>query len=111
MGSAHIGEAAAASRLPRASKNATLAPTLNEQDVRSQLRGWILEHSKAPGRVELTDQTPILETGLVSSLDIVELVLFVEELLGEEIETDEIEPEVFASVDSLWVGFFASRRA
>jgi acyl carrier protein len=95
--------------LPGPRKDDTLAPTLNEQHVRSQLRAWILEHSKAPGRVELTDQTPILETGLISSLDIVELVLFIEELLGEEVETDEIEPEVFSSVDSLWQGFFAGR--
>ena len=82
---------------------------MNEQHIRTQLRQWILEHSKAPSRAELTDQTAILETGLVSSLDIVELVLFIEELRGDEIDTDDIEPEVFASVDSLWEGFFAAQ--
>jgi acyl carrier protein len=81
---------------------------MDEQQIRAQLRQWILEHAKAPARGgELTDQTPILESGLISSLDVVEFVLFIEELRGEEIETDDIEPEVFTSVDTLWEGFFA----
>jgi acyl carrier protein len=84
------------------------APRMDEQEIRAQLRGWILEHAKSPPKGgELTDQTPLLETGLLSSLDVVEFVLFIEELREEEIDTDDIEPEVFTSVDTLWDGFFA----
>lgn len=84
-------------------------PLLDEAAVRAALRRWILEHAKvAPGT--LTDRTPLLETGLLSSLDVVELVLFVEELRGEEIDTDDIEPEVFTSIDALFRGFFADPR-
>ncbi|HJL18869.1 MAG TPA: hypothetical protein RMH99_24615 [Sandaracinaceae bacterium LLY-WYZ-13_1] len=83
---------------------------MNEQEIRGALREWILEHAKSPPKGgDLTDQTPLLETGLLSSLDIVEFVLFIEELREEEIDTDEIEPEVFTSVDTLWDGFFADR--
>ena len=81
---------------------------MDESEIRAALRAWILEHAKSASGVELTDSTPILETGLLSSLDVVEFVLFIEELRGEEVDTDDIEPEVFTSVDTLWAGFFAS---
>lgn len=81
----------------------------DELAIRGRLRGWIIAHAKAGAPIDLTDQTPLLATGLLSSLDIVELVLFLEELRGEEIDTDQIEPDVFASVDAIWAGFFARR--
>jgi acyl carrier protein len=84
-------------------------PSMDESHIRSRLREWILEHAKAASRDELNDQTRILENGLLSSLDIVEFVLFIEELRGEEIDTDDIEPEVFTSVDTLWAGFFGGK--
>ena len=83
---------------------------MEEQEIRSQLREWILTHTKNPPKGgDLTDQTPLLETGLLSSLDIVEFVLFIEELREEEVDTDDIEPEVFTSVDTVFEGFFAGR--
>lgn len=81
----------------------------DERAIRSRLREWILAHSKSAFLGELTDQTPLLESGLISSLDVVELVVFLEELRGAEIEPDEIEPHLFTSVDALWEGFFAAR--
>lgn len=82
---------------------------MNEQEIRVRLREWVLAHSKTAGGEAFSDQTHLLETGMLSSLDIVELVLFIEELRGEDIETDDIEPEVFTSVDTLWEGFFGLR--
>ncbi|MGF1469600.1 MAG: hypothetical protein ACFCGT_26050 [Sandaracinaceae bacterium] len=80
---------------------------MQEGEVRSQLRGWIREHSKTSlTDGELTDTTPLLEHGILSSLDIVEFVLFIEELREEEVDTDEIEPEVFTSIESVVKGFF-----
>jgi acyl carrier protein len=79
----------------------------DEPAIRARLRGWIVAHAKVDAPGELGDQTPLLETGLLSSLDIVELVLFLEELRGAEIDTDAIEPDAFVSVDAIWEGFFA----
>ena len=81
---------------------------MDEAEIRSLLRKWILSHSKAQQPESgFTDQTPLLEMGLLSSLDVVEFVLYVEELRGDEVDPDEIEPEVFTSIDTLWDGFFA----
>ncbi|MFK8003254.1 MAG: hypothetical protein AB8H86_27035 [Polyangiales bacterium] len=85
---------------------------MNEAEVRNQLKDWLLEHSQAPMEKDaLTDDLPILEVGLLNSLDIVEFVLYIEELREEEVDTDEIEPEVFTSINTLWAGFFATLAA
>jgi len=80
---------------------------MDENAIRSSLKRWILDHTKAQLKGDLLDDTPILEQGILSSLDIVEFVLYIESLRGEEVDTDSIEPEVFTSVDTLWDGFFA----
>lgn len=81
---------------------------MDEQLIRSRLRGWLLERSKTSMAPEaLTDDLKILEEGLLNSLDVVEFVLFIEELREDEVDTDEIEPEVFTSINTLWEGFFA----
>ena len=58
----------------------------------------------------LDDQTPILESGILSSLDVVELIVFVESLRGEEVDVESIEPEMLTNVDTLYTTFFCSQR-
>lgn len=81
---------------------------MEESDVRSKLRGWIIKHAKTPPGAGFNDQTQLLEDGILSSLDIVEFVLFIESLRGEEVDVEDIEPEVFTSIDTLHAAFFAA---
>jgi len=74
--------------------------------IKDQLRGWILDRSKS-GTTDFDDRTPILESGLLSSLDVVELIVFIESLLGEEVDVDAIEPESLSDVATLYETFFA----
>lgn len=78
---------------------------MNEPDLRRQLRGWISSHAKTSA-ASMQDDTKLLEQGILSSLDIVELVLFIESLRGVEVDTEAIEPEVFTSIDTLYEAFF-----
>ena len=52
------------------------------------------------------DDQPILDDGLLSSLDVVEFILYIEELREEEVDIEAIEPEVFNSIDTLVEAFF-----
>ena len=81
---------------------------MEESDVRSKLRGWIIKHAKTPPGAGFNDQTQLLEDGILSSLDIVEFVLFIESLRGEDVDVGDIEPEVFTSIDTLHAAFFAA---
>ena len=55
-----------------------------------------------------TDQTQLLEDGILSSLDIVEFVLFIESLRGEDVDVEDIEPAVFTSIETLYGAFFTT---
>jgi acyl carrier protein len=79
---------------------------VTESDIRTHLKSWIAKHSKSSSIADIRDDTPILEQGILSSLDIVELVLYIENLRGEEIDAEEIDPEAFVSIDSLYENFF-----
>ena len=80
---------------------------MQEQEVRAKLRDWIAKHAKKPLAADFHDATPLLELGILSSLDIVEFVLFIESLRGADVDPDNIEPEVFANINTLCSAFFA----
>ncbi len=69
------------------------------------MRRWILKRAQAKPAADFSDQTPLLETGILSSLDVVELVLFLENLRGSEVDVDRIEPESLHSIDTLYENF------
>lgn len=79
---------------------------MNESEIRKQLRSWILENCKEPPSGGLTDETPILEAGLLSSLQVVEFILFVESVRGDEIDLDSLEPEVLTNLNTVYDEFF-----
>jgi acyl carrier protein len=79
---------------------------VDELKIRAELRRWVVERSGLEKTRALDDETRILEQGILSSLDVVELVLFIESLRGSEVDTEEIDPDVFSSINSLYKAFF-----
>ena len=80
---------------------------MTEEEAKGELRGWILERAQAGPEQKLDFATPILDEGLLSSLDVVELILFVESLKGEEVDVTDIEPESLQSIDTIYETFLA----
>jgi len=80
---------------------------MEEKRIREDLRAWILARSGAPAERLSRDDMPILDEGLLSSLDVVEFILFIESLRDAEVDVEAIEPEVFTSIDTLIAAFFA----
>lgn len=80
---------------------------MQESEIRIKLHDWILKHAKTPPGPSFSDKSLLLEDGILSSLDIVEFVLFIESLRGEDVDIDDIDPKVFTSIDTLHAAFFA----
>ncbi len=80
---------------------------MTEQEVKAKLRDWIGKRARKSLSQPLADDTRVLDEGILSSLDIVEFVLFIESLRGDDIDIESIEPAVFNSVNSLHAAFFA----
>ncbi|MER6443760.1 acyl carrier protein [Streptomyces venezuelae] len=63
------------------------------------VRDWILERN--PDVTDLSPDTDILETRVVTSLQFVELVLFVEDLRGRMLEANDVDLDAFRTLESI----------
>jgi len=79
---------------------------MEEAQVKAKLRNWIVKRAKTSPGPDFSDQTLILEERILSSLDVAEFVLYIESLLGEEVDVESLQPEVFASVNTIHEAFF-----
>jgi acyl carrier protein len=79
---------------------------MEEKQIREALRSWILDRAGATSDRLSSDDMPILDEGLLTSLDVVEFILFIESLREEEVDIEAIEPEVFTNINTLVEAFF-----
>ena len=82
---------------------------MDEALIRTELRSWIQDRARGRGADTVLDDTPILDRGYLTSLDVAEFVILIESLRNEEIDADLIEPASFTSLNQIWDVFFAGR--
>lgn len=73
----------------------------NSGEAKEAIRGWLQENVSANG--ELSDDYPLIEKGVLTSLQTVELVMFVEERFEVTVEDDEVNEENFATLGDIAV--------
>lgn len=78
---------------------------MSESEIKSALRAWIVDRAKDKP-ADMKDDTLVLETGILSSLDVVELILYVEHLKGGEVEVDDLNAESIRDVNAIYATFF-----
>ena len=71
----------------------------NNTDARAAIRGW-LQKNVTGGRDVANDEL-LIENGVMTSLQTVELVTFLEDEFGIVVEDDEFDEENFGSVDAI----------
>jgi methoxymalonate biosynthesis acyl carrier protein len=73
-----------------------------------EIRGWIQEN--VTGSREISDDEPLIEKGYLTSLQTVELVMFMEDRFGIMVEDEELNEENFGSIRNI-AGLVASKTA
>ena len=73
----------------------------SETQIRQTLRSWVLSKAKHGDERALTDSTPLFEERRLRSLHLPELLLLLEGLRGEPIDTDDLRPGDFRDIDTL----------
>jgi methoxymalonate biosynthesis acyl carrier protein len=68
-------------------------------DARAAIRGWLQEN--VTGGRDVPDDEPLIENGVMTSLQTVELVTFLEDEFGIMIEDEEFDEENFGSVEAI----------
>ena len=81
---------------------------IQPQDVAARIRRYLLMQIVLEDGVELTDVTPLL-SGLVDSMVLVELVVFIDDEFGIALEYSDVEPDNFRTVGD--IANLVSRRA
>jgi acyl carrier protein len=71
----------------------------NNTDVRAAIRGWLQEN--VTGGRDVANDELLIENGVMTSLQTVELVTFLEDEFGITVEDDEFDEENFGSVDAI----------
>jgi len=75
-------------------------------DARPEIRKWLQEN--VTGSSEVSDDYPLIENGVLTSLQTVELVMFLEDRFDITVEDEELDEENFGSIDSI-AGLVASK--
>lgn len=73
--------------------------SVNTETAAAEIKGWLQEN--VTGNREISDDEPLIENGVLTSLQTVELVMFMEERFGITVEDDELEEENFGSVNNI----------
>ena len=76
---------------------------------REQLREWIVATSGRISRAGLRDDTALLELRVITSLQLMDLILFVEALAGRQIDVERLNPGSFRDVDAICRNFLEGR--
>lgn len=76
---------------------------------RRLLREWIIATSARVSRVALRDDTPLLETRIVTSLQLMDLIVFLESLAGKPIAAERLAPGSFRDIDTICRNFLEER--
>ena len=80
----------------------------NENEVRASLRGWV---SRTNGKVrpeDVQDDTPIIEKRIITSLQVMDLILYLEELRGRSVDVTQLNPGSFRDIDAIYRTFFSA---
>jgi acyl carrier protein len=72
---------------------------LEAADVREAVRGWLREH--VTGSTAVGDADDLIGMGLLTSLQTLELVLFLEERFGISVSEDEFIEDNFRSIEAI----------
>jgi acyl carrier protein len=82
-----------------------------ESGVRDALRRWIAQTSGKASADELADDTPLFRSGILKSVQVTDLILYIEELSERPVDIESIKPGVFRDIDTIYESFFGSSHA
>ncbi|MDP9456649.1 MAG: hypothetical protein CYG60_07775 [Actinobacteria bacterium] len=73
--------------------------SVSTESAAAAIREWLQEN--VTGNREVSDDEQLIENGVLTSLQTVELVMFLEDRFGVTVEDEELDEENFASVRTI----------
>lgn len=79
------------------------------ENVRTGIRQFILQHFPLSQKRAFTDDASLLESGIVDSIGILEIVAYLQQEFAIQVSDDDLLPENFGSIEGIAV--FVERKA
>ncbi len=73
---------------------------------KEQIREWIHARNPRISADAIAYDTPLLENKILTSIQIMDLILFLEHLQQRPVDIDQVQPENFLSIDTIHAAFF-----
>jgi hypothetical protein len=77
--------------------------------TRTLLHDWLVHQNGKISAVDLDAETPILERKIITSLQVLDLILFIERLRGGSIDVRLIRRGSFSSINAIMKHFFSEQ--
>jgi len=78
----------------------------SEAEIKQTLRAWVIRTNGKISLQVIDDETPIIEQRIITSLQIMDLILFLEKESGRPIEVERLKPGVFRNINVIYRNFF-----
>jgi acyl carrier protein len=82
----------------------------DREAVMQSLREWLIKTNPAAADRRIEPDTDIIESRILESLQVVELILFLERQTGRAILAEDLNPATFRTLDSIYANYFDSGR-
>ncbi|MBY0358026.1 MAG: hypothetical protein K2W82_08505 [Candidatus Obscuribacterales bacterium] len=76
-----------------------------QEDMKKELHAWIVKNNAKIKAEELCNDTDIIRERIINSLQIIDLLLFVERLSGTSVEVEQLKPGAFKNIDTIYQNF------
>jgi hypothetical protein len=80
---------------------------MKTKDLRASLREFIVSTNGKISPAELADDTPLIEERIITSLQLPDLILFLERLRGEPLDLGRLRGSSFRDLNALYDNFLA----
>lgn len=79
---------------------------MNTAEAQQKIIEWILSKNPKIDPTQIDSTTALLEKKILSSLHIMDLILFIEKTTGRRADLTQLKPTAFKTVDSIVESFF-----
>ena len=79
----------------------------NEAQTKQALQEWLAAKNGRVSASQIDDATGLVSGGILKSVHVMDLLLWIEEQLGQQIEVQNIRAGSFASIDAIYRSFFS----
>jgi len=84
---------------------------VNATEIKAAIRTWILDRHPNYDAGKLTDETPLIEERLLTSIQVMDLVLFLEDLTGQAVDVTRLQKGAFSTLEAIRQAFFLGASA